>query len=62
MTQACDWKSKPVRGAARARRDRDQFSAAEAFHLVEQVAAMRVPLLTLTGGDPLLRPDLLPVI
>ena len=62
MTQACDWKSAPVRGAARARRDRDQFSTAEAFHLVEQVAAMRVPLLTLTGGDPLLRPDLLPVI
>jgi AdoMet-dependent heme synthase len=62
MTEACDWKSTPVRGAARARRDRDQFSTAEAFHLVEQVAAMRVPLLTLTGGDPLLRPDLLPVI
>lgn len=61
MTQACDWKSKPVR-AARARRDRDQFSTAEAFHLVEEVAAMRVPLLTLTGGDPLLRPDLLPII
>jgi AdoMet-dependent heme synthase len=62
MTQACDWKSTPVRSAARARRDRDQFSTAEAFHLVEQVAAMRVPLLTLTGGDPLLRPDLLPII
>ena len=62
MTHACDWKSAPVRAAARARRDRDQFSTAEAFHLVEQVAAMRVPLLALTGGDPLLRPDLLPVI
>jgi len=62
MTQACDWKSKPLRATARARRDRDHFSSAEAFHLIEEVAAMRVPLLALTGGDPLLRPDLLPVI
>jgi len=61
MTQACDWKSAPVR-AARARRDREQFSTAEAFHLVEEVATMRVPLLALTGGDPLVRPDLFPVI
>ena len=62
MTQACDWKSAPARAAARVPRDRQQFSTAEAFHLVDQVAAMRVPLLTLTGGDPLLRPDLFPVI
>jgi radical SAM protein with 4Fe4S-binding SPASM domain len=62
MTHACNWKSAPVRAAARALRDRNQFSTAEAFHLVEQVAAMHVPLLALTGGDPLLRPDLFPVI
>ena len=62
MTQACDWKSTPARAAARTARDRDQFSTAEAFHLVEEVAAMHVPLLALTGGDPLLRPDLFPVI
>lgn len=62
MTQACDWKSSPERAAARLPRDRQQFSTAEAFHLVEEVAAMRVPLLALTGGDPLLRADLFPVI
>src|SRR5579863_738942 len=62
MTQACDWRSAPARAAARVPRDRQQFSTAEAFHLVDQVAAMRVPLLTLTGGDPLLRPDLFPII
>jgi len=60
MTQACDWKAASVR--ARSRRERDHFSTAEAFHLVEEVAAMHVPLLALTGGDPLLRPDLFPVI
>jgi radical SAM protein with 4Fe4S-binding SPASM domain len=62
MTQACHWKSASARGTACSPRDYSQFSTAEAFHLIEEVAAMRVPLLALTGGDPLLRPDLFPVI
>lgn len=64
VTDACDWKLAPARVSARSRASRaqNQFSTAEAFHLVEQIAAMRVPLLALTGGDPLLRPDLFPVI
>ena len=61
MTQACDWKHSS-RGPARGSRDRGQCSTAEAFHLVEEVAAIHVPLLALTGGDPLLRPDLFPVV
>ena len=62
MTRACDWKATPARMAVRAARDRQQFSTAEAFHLIEEVAGMHVPLLALTGGDPLQRPDLFPVI
>lgn len=62
MTQSRGWKSAPARAAARTPRDRHQFSTAEGFHLVEEVAAMRVPLLALTGGDPLLRQDLFPII
>src|ERR1039457_1210588 len=62
MTQVRAGKAAPARAAARAPRDRHQFSTAEAFHLVEEVAAMQVPLLALTGGDPLLRPDLFPMI
>jgi radical SAM protein with 4Fe4S-binding SPASM domain len=61
MTQACDWKATHTR-VTRPARDKREFSTAEAFHLVEEVAAMHVPLLVLTGGDPLLRPDLFPVI
>lgn len=38
------------------------MSTAEAFHLIDEVSSMHVPLFTLTGGDPLLRPDLFPVI
>ncbi len=57
-----NWKSTSARLASHTAADRDQFSTAEGFHLVEEVAAMRVPLLALTGGDPLLRQDLFPVI
>jgi len=62
MTPTCDWKATHTRVAARSLRDKGGFSTAEAFHLIEEVAAMHVPLLVLTGGDPLLRPDLHPVI
>ncbi len=62
MTQAGSSKRAQARAAARTPADRNQFSTAEGFHLVEEVAAMRVPLLALTGGDPLLRQDLFPII
>jgi len=60
MTHDCGWKATP--GRVRNARNQQQFSTAEAFHLIDEVARMHVPLLALTGGDPLLRPDLLPVI
>jgi len=62
MTHACGWKAAPARANARAPRDRHHCSTAEAFHLIDEVAAMQVPLLALTGGDPLQRPDLFPII
>lgn len=62
MTQAVDWKAKRSRMPSRLPRDRKEFSTAEAFHLIEDMAAMRVPLLVLTGGDPLLRADLYPIV
>ena len=62
MTHACDWKAAPSRAVARSTREQRKVSTAEAFHLVDQVADMHVPLLALTGGDPLLRHDLFPVI
>lgn len=62
MTQVCDWKATPARAAAHLLRDRQEFPTAEAFHLIEEVASMHVPLLVLTGGDPLRRPDLFPVV
>ena len=61
MTRECKW-TVSSRPAKRNLRERAQVSTAEAFHLIEDIAAMRVPLLALTGGDPLCRSDLFPVI
>ena len=62
MTRECKWKAVSPQSARRTPRERAQVSTAEAFHLIEDIAAMRVPLLALTGGDPLCRSDLFPVI
>jgi len=62
MTQACDLKCAHCRANSRPHRHPLELSTAEAFHLIDQVAAMKVPLFVLTGGDPLKRPDLLPIV
>jgi AdoMet-dependent heme synthase len=62
MTQACDLKCAHCRANARTSRHPLELSTAEAFHLIDQIAAMKVPLFVLTGGDPLKRPDLLPIV
>ena len=62
MTRACSWRATGARTSKTAPRETNHFSTAEAFHLIEEVAAMRVPVLALTGGDPLTRPDLFPII
>ena len=58
MTQACDLKCAHCRADSRSLRHPLELSTAEAFHLIDQIAAMKVPLFVLTGGDPLKRPDL----
>ena len=62
MTQQCDWRPSRARAGARGVRDKREFSTAEAFHLIEEASAMHAPLLVLTGGDPLRRPDLFPIV
>lgn len=61
ITQARYRKGASARVATRARA-RQELSTAEAFHVVDEVAAMHVPLLAVTGGDPLSRGDLLPIL
>jgi len=62
MTQACDLKCAHCRANSRPHRHPLELSTAEAFHLIDQIAKMKVPLFVLTGGDPLKRPDLLPIV
>jgi AdoMet-dependent heme synthase len=61
-TQACDMKCVQCRVNSRPHRHPLELSTAEAFHLIDQVAKMKVPLFGLTGGDPLKRADLLPIV
>ena len=62
MTRAFSWKAPSARPARNLLRNTSHFSTAEAFHLVDEIAAMHVPVLALTGGDPLTRLDLFPII
>ena len=62
MTQACDLKCAHCRANSKPHRHALELSTREAFHLIDQIAAMKVPLFVLTGGDPLKRPDLLPIV
>src|SRR5947208_17159648 len=62
MTQACDLNCVHCRANARPKRHPLELSTAEAFHLIDQIAEMRVPLFVLTGGDPSKRPDLMPIV
>jgi AdoMet-dependent heme synthase len=62
MTKACDLNCAHCRANAKPKRHPLELSTAEAFHLIDQIADMRVPLFVLTGGDPLKRPDLMPIV
>lgn len=58
MTQACDLACVHCRACATPRRDPEELTTAEGKRLMDSVAAMRTPLLVLTGGDPAKREDL----
>ena len=62
MTQACDLKCFHCRANSRVQRHPLELSTAEAFHLIDEIADMKVPLFVLTGGDPLKRPDLMAIV
>src|SRR6266567_7308934 len=62
MTQACDLNCAHCRANAQPKRHALELSTAEAFHLIDEIAEMRVPLFVLTGGDPLKRPDLMLIV
>src|SRR5579884_3820026 len=61
-TQACDLACVHCRASARPGRNADELSTEEAKRLLDQVHAFGSPLMVFTGGDPLKRSDLFPLM
>jgi radical SAM protein len=61
ITRACALACSHCRAEAQPRRDPNELSRSEAMQLVEQLAELKPPMLVLTGGDPLMRPDVLDI-
>ena len=62
VTQACDLSCVQCRASAQPERDAAELTTDEGFRLLEQVKGFGNPLMVLTGGDPLKRPDLFDLI
>lgn len=63
VTQACDLICKHCRASAQADPDPDELTREQAFALIDQVTTFpRPPIMVMTGGDPLKRPDLFDLI
>jgi AdoMet-dependent heme synthase len=62
LTQACDLACRHCRALARPDRDSGELSTEEGYRLLEQIREFGNPLVVLTGGDPLKRPDLFNII
>jgi radical SAM protein len=61
-TQACDLACVHCRASAQPGRNPLELSTNEAKRLIDEIAAMEVPVFVLTGGDPLKRPDVFELV
>jgi radical SAM protein len=62
ITRACAYACVHCRADAQHRRDPRELSTVEAKALVDRIAAFGSPILVFTGGDPMMRPDLMELI
>src|SRR5581483_3542344 len=62
MTQACDLACVHCRASAQPWRNPLELSTVEGKRLIDEIAAMQVPVFVLTGGDPIKRPDLFELV
>ena len=62
VTQACDLACVHCRAAAQPQRHPLELTTEEGKSLIDEIAAMHVPVFVLTGGDPIKRPDLFELI
>lgn len=61
-TQACDLACVHCRASAAPERHRAELSTDEGYRLLDQIREFGTPLMVFTGGDPLKRPDLYPLL
>ena len=61
-TQACDLACVHCRACAQPARHPLELSTTEAKRLIDDIAALQVPVFVLTGGDPLKRPDIFELV
>lgn len=61
-TQACDLACVHCRACAQPLRNSLELNTDEAKRLIDEIAAMQVPVFVLTGGDPLKRPDIFELV
>ncbi|HUI85347.1 MAG TPA: TIGR04053 family radical SAM/SPASM domain-containing protein [Candidatus Binatia bacterium] len=61
-TQACDLACLHCRACAQPARNPLELNTAEARRLIDEIAAMQVPVFVLTGGDPLKRLDIFDLV
>jgi radical SAM protein len=62
VTQSCDLTCKHCRAAAQPIPHPDELTTAEGKALIDQIAAMGVPIFVFTGGDPMKRADVFELI
>ncbi|MBS1801843.1 MAG: TIGR04053 family radical SAM/SPASM domain-containing protein [Acidobacteria bacterium] len=62
VTQACDLACVHCRASAQPERHPQELTTLEGKRLIDQIAAWKVPVFVLTGGDPIKRPDLFELI
>jgi len=57
LTEGCNLKCKHCRAAAKPVRSEDELSTVEAYRVIDEIASFANPILVLSGGEPLYRPD-----
>lgn len=62
ITRACALACSHCRAEAQSHRHPDELDHAQALELISQLAAWKPPMLILTGGDPLMRRDVMELI
>ncbi len=62
ITRACALACRHCRAEAQSKRHPNELNPVESSRLIRQLAELKPPMLILTGGDPLMRPDALDLV